>query len=101
MLLPVCQVHEVGTVRRINHRELRNSSSSILRDVAAGEIIEVTNHGQVAAILVPPSLTAYEVLVVAGKVRLPTGSPDDLSLVKRSKSRLTSAEIIAATRGER
>lgn len=93
--------HEVRTVRRINHRELRNSSSSILRDVAAGEIIEVTNHGEVAAILVPPSLTPFEVLVAAGKVRLPSSSPAALRLVNRSKSRLTSAEIIATTRGER
>lgn len=87
------------TVRRINHRELRNSSSAILGAVAAGEIIEVTNHGQVAAILVPPSLTPYGRLVVAGKVRLPSGSPADLRSVNRSKSSLTSAEIIAATRG--
>lgn len=79
----------------------RNRSSSVLCDVAAGEIVEVTDHGQVAAILVPPSLTPYEVLAGAGKVRLPSGSPADLRLVNRSKSRLTSAEIVAETRGWR
>ncbi len=88
-------------MRRINHRELRNSSSAVLRDVAAGEIIEVTNHGQVAAILVPPSLTHYELLVVAGKVRPPSDHPADLRLINRSKSSRTSAEIVADTRGER
>ena len=66
----------------------------MLRDVAAGEIIEVTGHGQVAATLAPPSLTPYEVLVGAG-------SPADLRRVNRSKSRLTSAEIVAETRGGR
>lgn len=29
-------------MRTINHRELRNNSSEVLRSVAAGEMIEVT-----------------------------------------------------------
>ena len=41
--------------RVIPHRELRNRSSEVLRDVQAGETIEVTNHGEVVAVLVPPS----------------------------------------------
>lgn len=73
----------------------------MLRDVAAGEVIEVTNHGKVAAVLVPPSLTAYERLVVAGKVRLPASEPVDLRRIHRSTSNRTSAEIVADTRGQR
>lgn len=42
-------------MRTISHRELRNNSAEVLRAVAAGETIEVTNHGEVAAVLVPPS----------------------------------------------
>ncbi|HYN73808.1 MAG TPA: type II toxin-antitoxin system prevent-host-death family antitoxin [Nakamurella sp.] len=41
-------------VRTIPHRELRNNSSAVLRDVAQGETIQITNHGEVVAILVPP-----------------------------------------------
>lgn len=41
--------------RVIAHRELRNNSSAVLRDVEAGETIEVTNHGTVVAVLVPPT----------------------------------------------
>lgn len=41
--------------RTIPHRELRNNSSAILRDVAAGETIRITNHGEVVAVLVPPT----------------------------------------------
>ena len=41
--------------RTIPHRELRNNSSAILREVAAGETIRITNHGEVVAVLVPPS----------------------------------------------
>jgi prevent-host-death family protein len=43
----------------MSHRELRNNSAEVLRAVRAGETIEVTNHGEVAAVLVAPSLTPY------------------------------------------
>lgn len=42
-------------VERIPHRDLRNRSSEILRAVAAGATYEITNHGEVVAILSPPS----------------------------------------------
>lgn len=42
-------------MERIPHRELRNSSAEILRRVAEGESIEITNHGEVVAVLSPPS----------------------------------------------
>jgi prevent-host-death family protein len=42
-------------VERIAHRELRNNSSEILRRVAEGESFEITNHGEVVAVLGPPS----------------------------------------------
>ncbi|UNX56137.1 type II toxin-antitoxin system prevent-host-death family antitoxin [Georgenia sp. TF02-10] len=37
----------------ITHRELRNNSADILRRVAAGEAMEVTNRGVVVAYLSP------------------------------------------------
>lgn len=40
--------------RTIPHRELRNNSSAILREVQGGETINITNHGEVVAVLVPP-----------------------------------------------
>jgi prevent-host-death family protein len=88
-------------VRTISHRELRNNSAEVLRQVSAGEIVEVTNHGEVAAVLVPPSLTPYERLIAAGKVRQPSGAPVDLRQVRRGKSGATTAEIIADLRGDR
>ncbi|MHB1172767.1 MAG: type II toxin-antitoxin system Phd/YefM family antitoxin [Lacisediminihabitans sp.] len=39
----------------IAHRELRNNSSAILRDVQSGETILVTNHGKVVAVMSPPA----------------------------------------------
>ena len=40
---------------RLAHRDLRNRSAEILRDVAAGASYEITNHGEVVALLSPPS----------------------------------------------
>lgn len=44
--------------RVIPHRELRNNSSAILREVQAGESIQISNHGEVVAMLVPPTQPA-------------------------------------------
>lgn len=40
--------------KTIPHRELRNRSSDVLRRVQAGETIQVTNHGEIVAVLSPP-----------------------------------------------
>lgn len=40
---------------RLAHRDLRNRSSEVLREVAAGATYEVTNHGEVVAVLSPPA----------------------------------------------
>jgi prevent-host-death family protein len=42
-------------MERLAHRDLRNRSSEILRDVAAGASYEITNHGEVVALLTPPA----------------------------------------------
>jgi prevent-host-death family protein len=89
-------------MRTISHRELRNNSADVLRAVSAGEIVEVTNHGEVAAVLVPPSLTVYERLVAAGKVRRPREDRRvDLRCIRRVTTPLTSEAIIADVRGDR
>ena len=96
-----CYGREVA-VRTISHRELRNNSAEVLRAVGAGETIEVTNHGEVAAVLVPPFLTPYERLVAAGKVREPRKDRRvDLRSIRRVTAPVSSAEIIADVRGDR
>lgn len=40
-------------VERLAHRELRNRSAEVLRDVAGGATYEITNHGVVVALLSP------------------------------------------------
>lgn len=65
-------------------------------------MIEVTNHGEVVAVLVPPSLTPYERLLAAGKVQEPRSDPRvDLRGIRRATVPVSSAEIIADVRGDR
>ena len=40
--------------KTIPHRELRNNSSVILREVQSGETFQITNNGKVVAVLIPP-----------------------------------------------
>ena len=85
----------------IPHRELRNQSSKILERVKNGEVIDVTNNGQVAATLIPPSASPFERLLQAGSVRPALGSPVDFRLIPRVKIELDTAEILADLRGDR
>ncbi len=67
---------------QIAHRDLRNRSSEILREVAAGATFEITNHGKVVAILSPPPRSPG-VRVRAARIR---GGFADLPLVSRPES---------------
>ncbi|MGH3451470.1 MAG: type II toxin-antitoxin system Phd/YefM family antitoxin [Haloechinothrix sp.] len=55
--------------RTIPHRELRNNSSAVLREVQAGESIEISNHGEVVAVLVPPQQSHTSLRVRRARVR--------------------------------
>jgi prevent-host-death family protein len=59
-------------------RELRQNASKLLDRVAAGESIEITNHGRAVARLVPIDLVyprAFEVLLAEGLIHPGAGSP--------------------------
>jgi prevent-host-death family protein len=89
-------------MRSIPHRELRNNSSKILDDVKNGEVIEVRNHGELVAVLVPPSTAPYDRLVAAGKVRVADPSRRvDLRRVRRRRGPVTTADILDDVRGGR
>lgn len=68
---------------------------------AGGEIIEVTNQGEVAALLVPAWRTPYQRLLAAGKVRQIGAAPVDLRRLPRVCSEMTSQPILAEPRGDR
>lgn len=60
-------------------RELRQRASELLRRVAAGETIEVTDRGRPVAVLAPlPDGRPLERLRAAGEITAATESLDDL-----------------------
>jgi prevent-host-death family protein len=64
---------------RVGVRELRQRASELLRLVAAGETIEVTDRGRPVALLSPmPEAGPLERLRAAGEVSLATADIDDL-----------------------
>jgi prevent-host-death family protein len=83
----------------IAHRELRNNSSAVLARVAAGEAIAVTNHGEVAAVLVPPAASALERVLQARAARLPKPGIE-FSVIDRVHGPST-VEILGDLRGDR
>jgi prevent-host-death family protein len=86
-------------MRTISHREMRNQSGEILRQVAAGESIRVTNHGEVTALIVPPASDPLTDLVARGQARPPRVPVDALQRIARRESSRPSDEIVADVRG--
>jgi prevent-host-death family protein len=65
-------------MKSIGIRELRQHASRYLRDVARGEIIEITDRGRLVARLVPPADGgAIERLIGAARLRPARHSPPD------------------------
>ena len=78
---------------------MRNDSADILRRVASGETILVTNNGQPAAVIGPPHTDVLMLLSAHGQLRKALTSPSDLRSIERRTSTKTTAEIITDTRG--
>jgi prevent-host-death family protein len=86
-------------MREITHREMRNDSASVLRSVAAGETLLVTNNGQPAAVIGPPPADNLAALAAQGRLRSAIDPPTSLRQIKRKKSKKTSAQLTADVRG--
>ena len=66
---------------RVGVRELRQRASELLRLVAQGETVEITDRGRPVALLGPlPDGDPLERLRAAGEVEAATGDLDDLPL---------------------
>ncbi len=88
-------------MKTVSHREMRNQSGEILRCVAGGETVQVTNHGRLSALIVPPGTGTLTELISRGQVRVALHPPSSLRTVVRRKSKASSEEIVADTRGSR
>ena len=86
-------------VKEITHREMRNHSADVLRQVTAGETFLVTNNGRPAAVIGPPPGDTLALLSAQGQLRRALSAPADLRSIERKTSGKTTAEIIADARG--
>jgi prevent-host-death family protein len=90
-------------MQTISHRELRNDSARILRQVQAGESMEITNHGEVVAFLVPAAIGTRERLIRTGELR-PAKQPVDFRSIRRVRLRPGSPsvqDVLDDLRGDR
>ena len=76
----------------VTHRELRNNSADILRRVAGGEAMEVTNHGVVVAYLSPIATSALPFPVSRSARRSGGWSALPKVTLKRSVSEIIDSE---------
>lgn len=86
-------------MRTVTHREMRNSSGEILRAVAAGETVLVTNNGQLAAVISPAAGGLLEQLAARGQLRPARRGVAELSSIRRHRAKRTGAELIEDARG--
>jgi prevent-host-death family protein len=86
-------------VKEITHRQMRNESGDVLRRVAAGESILVTNNGQPAAVIAPPPTDVLAMLTMLGQLRRALQPPSTLLALSPRTSDETTAEILADVRG--
>lgn len=87
-------------MERIGVRELRQNASRYLDRVKSGETVEVTERGQLVALLVPPdpARSARERLVADGRL-IPSSAV--LRLPQRVKAGATSDAVLAELREDR
>jgi len=93
-------------VTRIGIRELRQNASRYLAMVKAGETVEVTERGELIALLVPAqrSVTARDRLIAAGQI-IPATSPTGRLRASRpmaiAAGEPTNQELLDAEREDR
>ena len=83
----------------VTHREMRNRSGEILRRVAAGESVQVSNNGRPTAMIVPVGGSTLDGLIARGEARPAHTGLKALLSIKRVVSPMTSRELVDDSRG--
>ncbi|MFM9876752.1 MAG: type II toxin-antitoxin system Phd/YefM family antitoxin [Rhodoglobus sp.] len=83
----------------VTHREMRNRSGEILRRVAEGESVQVSNNGRPTAVIVPIGGSVIDGLIARGEARPAHREVGSLRSIKRSQSPKSTAELIEDSRG--
>jgi prevent-host-death family protein len=88
-------------MHRVGVRELRQNASVVLRRVAAGETVEVTDRGRAVARIVPVhEASRLEQLLAEGRASAVTGDLLDVKPIARSAGKPTLSRILADMRAD-
>lgn len=82
----------------VSQREMRNRSGELLRRVAEGESVLITNGGVPAAVMIPAGSDTRTRLIVAGRLRAGTGL-DVNALPAPVRTARSSDDLLAEDRG--
>jgi prevent-host-death family protein len=90
-----------SNIPSVGVRELRQDASAILRRVKAGEVVEVTEHGNPIARLVPIGNSAYESALMTQLIK-PAKNPGALNSIKpiKLKGGISATEVLLQMRRE-
>ena len=88
-------------MEKVGVRELRQNASAVLRRVAAGEVIEVTDRGRAVARIVPMhEASRLEQLLAEGRASGATGDLLNVKPVPRIAGKPVLSKILADTRAD-
>ncbi len=91
----MCYMDKVGI------RELRQNASAVLRRVAAGETVEVTDRGRAVARIVPMhEASRLEQLQAEGRASGATGDVLDVKPMSRTRGKPLLSKILADMRAD-
>ncbi len=87
-------------MERVGVRELRRQASAILRRVAAGETVEVTDRGRPVAVLIKAMPSGLVRLEREGLLRRAQGNLMDLQPIQRPAGTAAPSPLVSEGRAE-
>jgi prevent-host-death family protein len=88
-------------IKRVGIRQLRQNASAVLRDVAAGEVVEVTDRGRAVARIVPMHESGgLDQLVAENRASLASGDLLDVKPIQRVDGKPLLSELLGEMRSD-
>ena len=88
-------------MHRVGIRQLRDNLSAMMRRVASGEVLEVTDHGHAIARIVPLHHgSRYEQMVAEGRILPAQGDLLDYEPAPRQPGEPLASEVLAELRAD-
>ncbi len=88
-------------MERVGIRELRQNATAVLRRVAAGEVVEVTDRGRAVARIVPMHETSrLQQLLAEGRASSATGDLLDVKAMPRIAGKPLLSKVLADMRAD-